>query len=134
LRSETSLIQTIGRAARNVDGKVIMYADRVTGSMKRAIDETERRRKIQLAFNKEHGITPQTIRKAVADVIEATKVAEEEVSYSVLEDVLEDPKNMDEILKKLDKEMREAAARLDFELAAALRDRIFSIKKRSHKA
>ena len=134
LRSETSLIQTIGRAARNVDGKVIMYADRVTGSMKRAIDETERRRKIQLAFNKEHGITPQTIRKAVADVIEATKVAEEEVSYSVLEDVLEGPGNMDEILKKLEKEMREAAARLDFELAAALRDRIFSIKKRSHKA
>lgn len=134
LRSETSLIQTIGRAARNVDGKVIMYADRVTGSMKRAIDETERRRKIQLAFNKEHGITPQTVRKAVADVIEATKVAEEEVSYSVLEDVLEGPGNLDEILKKLEKEMREAAARLDFELAAALRDRIFSIKKRSHKA
>ena len=134
LRSETSLIQTIGRAARNVDGKVIMYADRVTGSMKRAIDETERRRKIQLAFNKEHGITPQTIRKAVADIIEATKVAEEEVSYSVLEDVLEDPRNMDEILRKLEKQMREAAARLDFELAAALRDRIFAIKKRSHKA
>jgi excinuclease ABC subunit B len=134
LRSETSLIQTIGRAARNVDGKVIMYADRVTGSMKRAIDETERRRKIQLAFNKEHGITPQTVRKAVADVIEATKVAEEEVSYSVLEDVLEDPGNMDEILRKLEKQMREAAARLDFELAAALRDRIFAIKKRSHKA
>ncbi len=134
LRSETSLIQTIGRAARNVDGKVIMYADRVTGSMKRAIDETERRRKIQLAFNKEHGITPQTIRKAVADVIEATKVAEEEVSYSVLEDVLEDPGNMDEILRKLEKQMREAAARLDFELAAALRDRIFAIKKRPHKA
>jgi len=135
LRSETSLIQTIGRAARNVDGKVIMYADRVTGSMKRAIDETERRRKIQLAFNREHGITPQTIRKAVADIIEATKVAEEEeVSYSVLEDVLEGPGNIDEVLKKLEKEMREAAARLDFELAAALRDRIFSIKKRSHKA
>lgn len=134
LRSETSLIQTIGRAARNVDGKVIMYADRVTGSMKRAIDETERRRKIQLAFNREHGITPQTIRKAVADVIEATKVAEEEVSYSVLEDVLEDPGNMDEILRKLEKQMREAAARLDFELAAALRDRIFAIKKRPHKA
>ncbi|MGI6697148.1 MAG: excinuclease ABC subunit UvrB [Clostridia bacterium] len=134
LRSETSLIQTIGRAARNVDGKVIMYADNVTGSMKRAIDETERRRKIQLAFNREHGITPQTIRKAVADVIEATKVAEEEVSYSVLEDVLEDPGNIDEILKKLEKEMREAAARLDFERAAALRDRIFGIKKRSHKA
>jgi excinuclease ABC subunit B len=134
LRSETSLIQTIGRAARNVDGKVIMYADRVTGSMKRAIDETERRRKIQLTFNREHGITPQTIRKAVADIIEATKVAEEEVSYSVLEDVLEGPGNIDEVLKKLEKEMREAAARLDFELAAALRDRIFSIKKRSHKA
>ena len=80
-----------------------MYADNVTGSMKRAIDETERRRKIQLAFNREHGITPQTIRKAVADVIEATKVAEEEVSYSVLEDVLEDPGNIDEILKKLEK-------------------------------
>jgi excinuclease ABC subunit B len=134
LRSETSLIQTIGRAARNVDGKVIMYADRVTGSMKRAMDETERRRNIQLAYNKEHGITPQTIRKAVADIIEATKVAEEEVSYSTLEDVLKDPGDLEEVVKGLEKEMREAAARLDFEKAAALRDRIFSIKKGSHKA
>ncbi len=129
LRSETSLIQTIGRAARNVDGKVLMYADRITGSMKRAIDETDRRREIQLRFNREHGITPQSIRKAVADIIEATKVAEEEVSYSVLEDVIKGSENIDEIIEQLEKEMREAAARLDFERAAALRDRIFSIRK-----
>jgi len=134
LRSETSLIQTIGRAARNVDGKVIMYADRVTGSMKRAIDETERRRNIQLEFNRDHGITPQTIRKAVADIIEATKVAEEEASYTVLEDVLKGPEDIEEIIKQLEKEMREAAAKLDFERAAALRDRIYSIKKDSKRA
>ncbi len=134
LRSETSLIQTIGRAARNVDGKVIMYADRVTGSMKRAIGETDRRRKIQLRFNEEHGITPQSIRKAVAEVIEATKVAEEEASYSVLEDLFESPEDIGDVLKQLEKEMREAAARLDFERAGALRDRIFSIKKGFDKA
>jgi excinuclease ABC subunit B len=130
LRSETSLIQTVGRAARNVDGKVIMYADRVTGSMRRAIDETERRRKIQLEFNKKHGITPQSIRKAVADVIEATKVAEEEeVPYSVLENVLDGPGAVEDVLSELEKEMRQAAAKLDFERAAALRDRIFAVKK-----
>jgi len=130
LRSETSLIQTVGRAARNVDGKVIMYADRVTGSMRRAIDETERRRKIQLEFNKKHGITPQSIRKAVADVIEATKVAEEEeVPYSVLENVLDGPGAVEDVLGELEKEMRQAAAKLDFERAAALRDRIFAVKK-----
>jgi excinuclease ABC subunit B len=134
LRSETSLIQTIGRAARNVDGKVLMFADRVTGSMKRAIDETERRRSIQLQFNREHGITPRSIRKAVADVIEATKVAEEEVSYSVLEDVLKGSEDIEDIIKQLEKEMREAAAKLDFERAAALRDRIFGIKKSSNRA
>ncbi len=130
LRSETSLIQTVGRAARNVDGKVIMYADRVTGSMRRAIDETERRRKIQLEFNKKHGITPQSIRKAVADVIEATKVAEEEeVPYSVLENVLDGSGAVEDVLRELEKEMRQAAAKLDFERAAALRDRIFAVKK-----
>ena len=130
LRSETSLIQTVGRAARNVDGKVIMYADRVTGSMRRAIDETERRRKIQLEFNKKHGITPQSIRKAVADVIEATKVAEEEeVPYSVLENVLDGPGAVEDVLGELENEMRQAAAKLDFERAAALRDRIFAVKK-----
>lgn len=129
LRSETSLIQTIGRAARNVEGKVIMYADGVTGSMKRAMEETERRRGIQNEFNIKHGITPQSIIKAVGEIIEATKVAEEEVSYSALEDILESPTDKENVLKRLEKEMEGAAARLDFETAAALRDRIFGIKK-----
>ncbi len=130
LRSETSLVQTIGRAARNVDGKVIMYADRITGSMERAIEETERRRRIQGEFNREHGITPRSIKKAVGEIIEATKVAEEEeVPYSVFEDVLQGAENITEVLKQLEDKMEEAAAKLDFEKAAALRDRIFSIKK-----
>jgi excinuclease ABC subunit B len=130
LRSETSLIQTIGRAARNVDGKVIMYADTVTRSMQRAIDETNRRRKIQLEYNEKHGITPQTIKKAVRDMIEATIAAEEEERYTVFDGALERPEDIAEVLKGLEKEMRKAAQQLDFERAAALRDKIFELKKR----
>jgi excinuclease ABC subunit B len=117
-----------------VDGKVIMYADRITNSMKRAIDETNRRRSIQIRFNEEHGITPQTIRKAVRDIIEATMAAEEKATYSVLEDVLESKEDIQQVLAGLEKEMSQAAERLDFERAAALRDRIFELRKKTGKS
>nr|MCR4904129.1 UvrB/UvrC motif-containing protein [Butyrivibrio sp.] len=129
LRSETSLIQTIGRAARNADGHVIMYADNMTDSMKKAIDETERRRAIQQKYNKEHGITPQTIKKAVRDLISITKeVPKEEVKFE------KDPESMsrDELEKFIalvQKKMKKAAAELDFEAAAALRDQMIELKK-----
>ncbi len=129
LRSETSLVQTIGRAARNVEGKVIMYADRITKSMKYAIDETNRRRKLQEQYNKDHGITPKGIVKKVRDVIEATKVAEDEVKYGVNKD---EKLNKEEILKligKLESEMKEAAMDLQFERAAELRDKIKELKE-----
>ncbi len=123
LRSETSLIQTIGRAARNAEGHVIMYADRVTDSMRRAIDETERRRAIQEAYNQAHGITPKTIQKAVRDVISVTRaVPEDERTWN------KDPESMSDaelrkLSKELEKKMRQAAAELNFEEAARLRDR-----------
>ena len=129
LRSETSLVQTIGRAARNVEGKVIMYADRITKSMKYAIDETNRRRKLQEQYNKDHGITPKGIVKKVRDVIEATKVAEDEVKYGVNKD---EKLNKEETLKligKLESEMKEAAMDLQFERAAELRDKIKELKE-----
>lgn len=131
LRSETSLIQTIGRAARNVDGKVIMYADKVTNSMKRAIDETNRRRARQIDFNQIHGITPQTIRKAVREVIEVTKASEKENEYSVdnEEDIMDSAELM-EFIEKLEEEMKSAAADLQFEKAAELRDRIKELKNK----
>ncbi len=124
LRSETSLIQTIGRAARNSEGHVIMYADNITDSMKKAIDETSRRRKIQEAYNKEHGITPTTIQKAVRDLISISKEVAE--STSKLE---KDPESMSKnelrkLISKLEKQMRKAAADLNFELAAELRDQM----------
>ncbi len=119
LRSETSLIQTIGRTARNSEGKVIMYADRITDSMKRAIDETNRRREIQMAYNKEHGITPKTIVKAVGDVIAAV-TAEEEMAPQ---------QNVALVLSKLENEMRIAAEELRFEDAAKIRDRIKRLRK-----
>jgi len=119
LRSETSLIQTIGRTARNAEGKVIMYADRITDSMKRAIDETNRRREIQMAYNKEHGITPKTIKKAVSDVIAAV-TAEEEMAPQ---------QNVASVLSKLENEMRIAAEELRFEDAAKIRDRIKRLRK-----
>ena len=129
LRSETSLIQTIGRAARNAEGHVIMYADTVTDSMKAAIDETRRRREIQMQYNEEHGITPKTIQKAVRDLISISKkVAKQE---KMLE---KDPESMsreelEKLVKDLNKQMKKAAADLDFETAAELRDKMIEIKK-----
>ena len=128
LRSETSLIQTIGRAARNVGGHVIMYADTITDSMQKAISETNRRRRIQQAYNEAHGITPQTIKKAVRDLISITQDIE-----SSSEDMTGDAESMSlaeltKQIQKLTKEMSSAAAELDFERAARLRDRIFELK------
>lgn len=124
LRSETSLIQTVGRAARNVDGRVIMYADKITGSMERAIRETDRRREIQDQYNKEHNITPTSIIKGVRDIIEATKAAEEGKHYKTKDDI----KDVQTYIIELEKEMRKAAENLEFEKAAHLRDQIKDIK------
>ncbi|WP_026526728.1 excinuclease ABC subunit UvrB [Butyrivibrio sp. VCD2006] len=129
LRSETSLIQTIGRAARNADGHVIMYADNMTDSMKNAIEITERRRKIQEAYNEEHGITPQTIRKAVRDLISVTKaVAKQEVQFEKDPESM-DKKELEKVIKDVEKRMKRAAAELDFETAAMLRDQMVELKK-----
>ena len=137
LRSEGSLIQTIGRAARNASGKAILYADKITGSMRRAIDETERRRAKQIEYNKAHGITPQTIRKAVADIMEGArpgapmsakqyaKVAEEEAEYAAMT-----PAQMAKRIKALEKEMYEHARDLEFEEAARVRDQIHKLQAR----
>ena len=129
LRSETSLIQTIGRAARNADGHVIMYADTITGSMSRAITETERRRSIQMKYNEEHGIVPQTIKKKVRDLISISKKVEEDSSK-----IMKDAESMSEaelkaVIKELTKKMNQAAVELNFELAAKLRDEIIELKK-----
>nr|WP_054549772.1 excinuclease ABC subunit UvrB [Lysinibacillus sphaericus] len=130
LRSERSLIQTIGRAARNANGHVIMYADHVTDSMKKAIDETKRRRALQMAYNEEHGITPQTIIKKIPDVIRATQVAEEEESYvtKATKGKKLTKAEREQLLASLEVEMKEAAKALDFERAAELRDTIFELK------
>ncbi|HOQ37801.1 MAG TPA: excinuclease ABC subunit UvrB [Acetivibrio sp.] len=131
LRSETSLIQTIGRAARNVEGKVIMYADNVTESMKKAIDETNRRRGIQSEYNRKHGITPKSIQKGIRDVIEISKVAEEDAKYFVRGDKESmNKEEIESIINKLEKEMKNAAAQLQFERAAELRDKIIELKKK----
>ena len=129
LRSETSLIQTIGRAARNAEGHVIMYADTITESMQMAIDETKRRREIQMKYNEEHGITPQTIRKSVRDLISISKkVAAEEMRLE------KDPESMsakelEKLIADLAKQMKKAAAELNFEAAAELRDKLVELKK-----
>ncbi len=129
LRSERSMIQTVGRAARNANGKVIMYADVMTGSMQRTIDETARRRQIQIDYNDVHGITPQTINKAVAENIRATKaVAEEEMPY-LTRDVPLDVRGRRQHIQILEKAMKEAAKNLEFEVAAELRDEIRRLKK-----
>lgn len=130
LRSERSLIQTIGRAARNANGHVIMYADHVTDSMNKAIDETKRRRALQMAYNEEHGITPQTIIKKIPDVIRATQVAEEEESYvtKATKGKKLTKAEREQLLASLEVEMKEAAKALDFERAAELRDTIFELK------
>ncbi len=129
LRSEVSLIQTIGRAARNSEGHVIMYADTITDSMRLAIDETERRRTLQEAYNKEHGITPKTIQKSVRDLISISKeIAKEELQFE------KDPESMskkelEKLIADIDKKMKKAAADLNFELAAELRDKMIELKK-----
>ncbi len=131
LRSETALIQTTGRAARNVLGRVIMYADKITPSMKKAIDETNRRREIQQNYNKKHNITPQSIVKKVRDVIEATKVAEEKEQYGFKKELDEmEAIELKEIIAKLETEMLEAAENLQFERAAQLRDKITQLKEK----
>ena len=131
LRTETSLIQTIGRAARNVDGRVIMYADHISGAMKAAIDETERRRKVQNDYNVAHGITPESVKKSVRYVIEATKVAEKEMEFYKGKSPMElTRKELADYIKKLEKEMKQAAKDLQFERAAQLRDQIFEYKVR----
>lgn len=128
LRSETSLIQTVGRAARNVSSRVIMYADVITDSMNRAITETNRRRRIQVEFNKEHNITPKTIVKPVYDVIEATKVVGGKGRYNVGNADRMKKDDIKEMISKLEKEMKGAAKELEFERAAELRDIIFELK------
>lgn len=131
LRSETSLIQTVGRAARHVEGTVIMYADKVTDSMQRAISETNRRRKIQMEYNIENGITPTTIQKGVRNVLETMKIAEEDTRYSFTQNVEQlDERDLQALMQKLEKEMKEAARDLQFERAAQLRDRLQQLKKK----
>jgi excinuclease ABC subunit B len=133
LRSERSLIQTIGRAARNVNGQVLMYADTMTGSLERAMDETNRRRDMQRQYNTEHGITPVSIVKDISDALAAVYnadyvtvpiAAEAPVTYDVA------PEGISRLIKKLRKEMKAAAERYDFERAAALRDRIAALQER----
>ena len=129
LRSETSLVQTIGRAARNADGHVVMYADNMTDSMRKAIDETERRRKVQMKYNEEHGITPQTIRKAVRDLISISReITKEQARFE------KDPESMNlgelrKLIAEVEKKMRRAATDLNFEAAAELRDQMLELKK-----
>lgn len=130
LRSDTSLIQTIGRAARNVHGRVIMYADKVTDSMQRAIDETNRRREVQVDYNTAHGITPQTVQKRVKDLIETTKVAESTVPYTVDRWSKMTASEAQDIVVNLEKEMRQASKQLEFERAAELRDMIVELRQK----
>ena len=134
LRSKTSLIQTIGRAARNAEGHVIMYADGMTDSMRDAVEETRRRRKIQEAYNEEHGITPTTIKKAVRDLISITKTAEKTISTIEKDPESMSAKELEKLIKKIRKEMEKAAAELNFEAAAELRDKMMEIRKLLEKA
>jgi excinuclease ABC subunit B len=137
LRDARSLIQTVGRAARNVGGKAIMYADRVTGSMRRSIDEMDRRREVQRAYNEEHGITPQTIRKSVEELMLSTRVADARLEPRRRTAQVAEPRatyaeevNLEEWVRILEQEMREAAAALDFERAARLRDELLEVRSR----
>ena len=132
LRSETSLIQTIGRAARNTGGHVIMYADTITESMERAISETNRRREIQQAYNEEHGITPQSIQKAVRDLISISKAADKQEKELVKDLESMTRKELEALISKLTKKMHSAAADLNFEVAAQLRDEMIEVKKYLH--
>lgn len=128
LRSERSLVQTIGRAARNSEGKVIMYADKITDSMQRAMDETSRRRSTQQQYNEDHGIEPKTIIKEIRDLISISKVAEETGTYDTTSFEELSKAERKELIAKLEDEMREAAKTLDFETAATLRDTILEMK------
>ena len=136
LRSEGSLIQTIGRAARNVKGRAILYADSITGSIRRALDETERRRSRQIAFNEEHGITPRSISKQIADIMEGARVAPGAPKRSSRQagrkdaavEVPTDPKALGKLLEQLEKQMLDHAQNLEFEEAAAIRDQLQSIR------
>lgn len=119
LRSERSLIQTVGRAARNTEGRVIMYADELTESMEKAISETNRRRKLQMEYNKEHGITPKTIKKSVRDVIKATVVEDIGAKYDIDKEA-----DVKDIINQLTDEMLKYASNMEFEKAAELRDKI----------
>jgi excinuclease ABC subunit B len=132
LRSDTSLIQTVGRAARNVKGKVLMYADVITGSMQRAIDETNRRRTIQLAYNEEHGITPATIQKEIREIIQAERVAETRSTYRFSPDVMAEHLPLEDLAKSLQEmeaEMKRSSKALEFEKAAEIRDEIQRLKR-----
>ena len=129
LRSETSLIQTVGRAARNADGRVIMYADKITDSMNKAITETNRRRAIQDQYNKDHGITPTTIKKAVRELISISKKAEVDTYKFEKDPESMSKKELEAVIKKMSKQMHTAAAELNFELAADLRDKLVELKK-----
>jgi excinuclease ABC subunit B len=125
LRSDTSLIQTIGRAARNVKGEVVMYADNITGSIKRAVEETDRRRRKQVAYNEAHGITPKTIEKAIKDIMASLTTREDDIAKKVLAlDLVGEDKPLEEVIKEKELQMKEAARQLEFELAALLRDEI----------
>lgn len=132
LRSERSLIQTIGRAARNADGKVLMYGDKMTDSMTKAIHETERRRELQIAHNTKHNITPQTVKKKVRELIEATKVAETKADYlSDIQTTKMSKKDRVSLMERLEAEMKEAAKNLQFERAAELRDALLELKSQA---
>ena len=130
LRSERSLIQTCGRAARNINGTVILYADQITGSMERAMKESRRRRDIQLAYNQEHGITPQSIKRDIDHILESAYEADYVTVPLISEEDAEyvNRQNISEAIEELSKKMMEAASKLDFEEAAAFRDRIKSLK------
>lgn len=142
LRSETSLVQTIGRAARNVNGQVVLYADQITGSIERAIKETDRRRKIQIEYNEKHGITPKTIEKNIRNILEEFGISGSKVDKQVrgrkktksLREILEldtigDDRPVSDILKDKEQKMKKAAKDLEFEFAAVLRDEIRQLKK-----
>lgn len=132
LRSDTALIQTIGRAARHVHGKVIMYADKITPAMRTAIDETNRRREIQLEYNQEHGIEPASIKKSISDITDRVKakvVAEARSTYGVDADGQMPKSELQEIIKEMEEQMTAAAEDLEFEKAAAFRDQIFELRE-----
>ena len=133
LRSETSLIQTVGRAARNAEGHVIMYADTITDSMKNAIDETNRRRELQMKYNEEHGITPETIKKDVRDLISISKQVDKQIQTIEKDPESMDRKEIEELIKKVQKRMDQAAADLDFETAIEMRDRMTTLKNELEK-